>query len=50
MKRTITIFALLFALSSIVFARGNEKHVMGKVNNISSTSFLWKPPQRRRFQ
>jgi len=38
MKRTMAIFALLFALSSIVFAHGNEKHVMGTVTSISDSS------------
>ena len=38
MKRIIAVVALLFTLSLIVFAHGNEKHVMGTVTNISDTS------------
>lgn len=38
MKRTIAIFTLVSALSSIAFAHGNQKHVMGTVTNISEDS------------
>ena len=38
MKRTIALVALMFALSSIVFAHGNQTHVMGKVTSISDKS------------
>jgi len=38
MKRTATVATLLFALSAIAFAHGNEKHIMGKVTSISDTS------------
>jgi hypothetical protein len=37
MKRTISVFALMLALSAIVFAHGNEKHVMGTVTSISDS-------------
>jgi hypothetical protein len=38
MKRTVAVFALVLALSAIVFAHGNEKHVMGTATGISDTS------------
>lgn len=38
MKRTITAFALILALSAIAFAHGNEKHVMGTVTSIADNS------------
>lgn len=38
MKRTIALGALMFALSSIVFAHGNQTHIMGKVTSISENS------------
>ncbi len=38
MKRTVAIVTLLFAVSLMAFAHGKEKHVMGKVTNISDTS------------
>jgi len=38
MRRTLAVFVLLFALSSIVFAHGNQKHVMGTVTNIFENS------------
>lgn len=38
MKRAIAVTTLLLALSVIVFAHGKEKHVMGKVRNISDNT------------
>ena len=38
MNRTLALFVFLFALSSIVFAHGNQTHVMGTVTNISESS------------
>ena len=38
MKRTAAVVALLFALSVMALAHGKEKHVMGKVTNISENS------------
>lgn len=38
MKRIVAVVSLLFALSLIALAHKNEKHVMGKVTNISDTS------------
>lgn len=38
MKRTIAVFALALLLTTIAFAHGNEKHVMGKVTSISDNS------------
>ena len=38
MKRTVTVVALLFALSVMALAHGKEKHVMGTVTSISDTS------------
>ena len=38
MKRTIALVALIFALSSIAFAHGNQTHVMGTVTGISDNS------------
>ena len=38
MKRTVAVLALLFVLSVMALAHGNEKHVMGKVISISDTS------------
>ena len=36
MKSTVALVALLFALSLMALAHGNEKHVMGKVTSISN--------------
>jgi cell division protein FtsL len=38
MKRTVAVVTLLFALSLMAFAHGNEKHVMGKVTSLSDSS------------
>ncbi len=38
MKRAVVVVTLLFALSVMAFAHGNEKHVMGTVTNISENS------------
>ena len=38
MNRAVAIVTLLFAVSLMAFAHGKEKHVMGKVTNISDTS------------
>ena len=38
MKRTVAVVSLVFALSLMAPAHGNEKHVMGKVTNISENS------------
>ena len=38
MKRTMAVTALLFTLSLMTVAHGNEKHVMGKVTSISDNS------------
>ena len=38
MKRTVAVFALLFALSVMALAHGKEKHVMGKVTSVSDNS------------
>ena len=38
MKRTVAVFALALSLSTIAFAHGNEKHVMGTVASISDDS------------
>ena len=38
MKRMAAIATLLFALSVMALGHGNEKHVMGKVTNISENS------------
>ena len=38
MKRTITIFLLPLVISTISFAHGNKKHVMGTVTSISGRS------------
>jgi preprotein translocase subunit YajC len=38
MKRTGAVVTLLFALSLVALAHGNEKHVMGKVTSISDSS------------
>jgi hypothetical protein len=38
MKRIVAVVTLLFALSLMALAHGNEKHVMGKVTNISDSS------------
>ena len=38
MKRTVAVFALALALSTIAFAHGNERHVMGTVTSISDKS------------
>jgi hypothetical protein len=37
-KRTVAFLALLFTLSALAFAHGNEKHVMGTVTEISGNS------------
>jgi hypothetical protein len=38
MKRIFAVVTLLFALSLMALAHGNEKHVMGKVTSVSDTS------------
>jgi hypothetical protein len=38
MKRTVAVITLLFTLSLMALAHGNEKHVMGTVTNISDNS------------
>lgn len=38
MKQAMAVFALMLAFSSIVFAHGNQKHVMGTVTSISDNS------------
>ena len=38
MKRTVAAFALLFAVSVMSVAHGNEKHLMGTVTSISDNS------------
>ena len=38
MKRTLAVVTLLFAVSLMALAHGNEKHVMGTVTSISDTS------------
>ena len=38
MKRTVAVVALLFMLSLMALAHGNEKHVMGTVTSISDSS------------
>src|SRR5258708_21474015 len=38
MKRIVAVVTLLFALSLMALAHGNEKHVMGKVTSISDSS------------
>lgn len=38
MKRTVEVLTLLFLLSVMAFAHGNEKHVMGTVTNIAENS------------
>jgi hypothetical protein len=38
MKHTVAVVTLLFALSLMAFAHGQEKHVMGTVTSISDTS------------
>ena len=38
MKRTVAVVSLLFALSVVALAHGNEKHVMGKITSISDSS------------
>lgn len=38
MKRTVAVVSFVFALSLMALAHGNEKHVMGKVTNISENS------------
>jgi hypothetical protein len=38
MKRTVAVFALLFALYVMSVAHGNEKHLMGTVTSISDNS------------
>jgi len=38
MKHTIAVIGLLFTLSLLALAHGNEKHVMGTVTNISDNS------------
>jgi hypothetical protein len=38
MKHTVALVALLFGLSVMALAHGNEKHVMGKVTSMSDNS------------
>lgn len=38
MKRTVTVVVLVFVLSLVALAHGNEKHVMGMVTSISESS------------
>ena len=38
MKRIVAVTTLLLTLSVMVFAHGNEKHVVGKVTSISDNS------------
>ena len=38
MKRIVAVVTLLFALSLMAIAHGNEKHVMGTVTSISDSS------------
>jgi hypothetical protein len=38
MKRAVAVVTLLFMVSLLALAHGNEKHVMGAVTNISDTS------------
>ena len=38
MRRTAAVATLLFALSAMALAHGNEKHVMGGVTSISDKS------------
>ena len=38
MRTAMAVGTLLFALSTMVFAHGNEKHVMGKVTTVSDNS------------
>src|SRR6267378_6756675 len=38
MKRIVAVVTLLFALSLMAQAHGNEKHVMGKVTSFSDSS------------
>jgi len=38
MNRTLAVVTLLFTVSLMALAHGNEKHVMGKVTSISDTS------------
>src|SRR5713226_854555 len=38
MKRSVAVVTRFFALSILVLAHGNEKHVMGKVTSISDKS------------
>src|SRR6266849_455149 len=38
MKRTVAVVTLLFTLSVMALAHGNEKHIMGTVSSISDTS------------
>ena len=38
MKRTVAVVTLLFALSFLALAHGNEKHIMGTVSSISDSS------------
>lgn len=42
MKRTMAVFALVCALSPMVFAHGSEKHVMGTVTSISDGTIVVK--------
>jgi hypothetical protein len=37
-KRTVAVVGFVFALSLMALAHGNEKHVMGKITNISENS------------
>jgi hypothetical protein len=47
MKRTIALVALMFVLSSIVFAHGNQTHVMGTVTSISENSIAVETTSRK---
>ena len=40
MKCTVAVLTLLFTLSVMAFAHGNEKHVMGTVTDISGNSIM----------
>lgn len=47
MKRTVTVVLLLFALSLMALAHGNEKHVMGTVTSISDSSITVKTTAKK---
>jgi hypothetical protein len=38
MKRIVAVVTILFALSVMALAHGNEKHVMGKITSITDSS------------